>query len=391
MRDEKLMLMDRDAGLAPSRPSQAESREARAVKRVVINGRFLGQPLSGVQRYAGEILRALDALLANGAAPWLEVECLLPPGAQLPTGLRAIRVRAIGMRRGHVWEQIDLAWEAAGAILVNLTNSAPVLHGRQIVTIHDASVLAIPENFTWAYRAWYRALYALLRRGPARFATVSSFSAQEISRCFGIDRARIRIIHNAVEHLAQVTPDPAVIGRFGLKPHGYVLAVGGRSRRKNLKAVEDALRLVEGPPPLVLVGETDRRVFAGDGTDPALRRTIEVGRISDGEMKALFQNALCLVFPSLYEGFGLPPLEAMICGCPAIVSATTSLPEVCAQGAFYCLPDEPETIAQHLRALRQDAGLRRRMVALGLARVARFSWEKSARDLLALILEEIAA
>jgi glycosyltransferase involved in cell wall biosynthesis len=356
---------------------------------VVINGRFLGQAVSGVQRYGREMLRALDALLTEDSLPrFASIEVLVPPDCPARdqgAALRSIRLVRTGRLTGHAWEQLELSWQARRSVLVNLTNSAPLLHGRQIVAIHDASIAAFPDNFTRAYRIWYRLLYAGLRRGPARFITVSKFSAAEIARLFGITPDRIDVVPNAAEHLGQVRTDAAILQRLGLPPQGYVVAVGGRSRRKNLEAAEQALALL-GPAgvPLVLVGRSISRVFAAApaGAGAAI---IELGHLADSEMKALYEHALCLVFPSFYEGFGLPPLEAMSCGCPVICSDAASLPEVCGDAALYFDPASPAALAQRIGSLQASSELRRALIERGRARALRFGWRRSAEALLCVI------
>src|SRR5438105_7080560 len=137
---------------------------------------------------------------------------------------------------------------------------------------------------------------------------------------------------------------------------------------------------------LVAVGGGNSRVFAdvdllGDGLIPA-------GYVTDGELRALYENAACFIFPSFYEGFGLPPLEAMHCGCPVIVSDRASLPEVCGEAAVYCDPDDPADIARQLRLVLTSSALRRELREAGLARARSFGWQRSADQLTELLALE---
>lgn len=358
---------------------------------VVINGRFLGQNLTGVQRYAGQMLRALDArLAADGTPRFASVELHMPQGCAPPPELRVIRPVWVGRRNGHFWEQFELAQSARRAVLISLTNSAPLFHPRQIVTIHDAVIRAFPENYRIAYRVWYRLLYAGLPRGPASFVTVSQFSAGEIERYFGIGRNRLRVIPNAADHLNKLEANYEALRRWGLAQGGYILAVGSGSRLKNIESVEAALDLLAPPrPPLVVVGRREAHVFSQKHR-PKGEDAVYLGTVTDEAMKALYHRALCLVFPSLYEGFGLPPLEAMGNGCPVIVSDTASLPEVCGDAALYCDPASPASIANCIEILRNTGPmLRRRLIRRGFARAANYGWPKSVSILLDLVEERL--
>lgn len=352
---------------------------------LAVNGRFLAQPISGVQRYARELIQALDGVITRaerGALP--SVTVWVPPnvpGEALPSGLQTLRIKRVGRLTGHLWEQIELPHAARDAVLISLTNSAPLLHPRQLVTIHDAAIVKYPADFKWNYRAWYRGLYAGLRRTPARFISVSSFAAGEVARHFGIAADRITVVPNAAEHFLGLAPDRSVLDDLGLAEHGYILAVGGRSRRKNLTAIERALARFEGCPALVVAGGGASRAFAASNAAP-LPNSVFLDHVSDAAIKALYRSAFCLVFPSRYEGFGLPPLEAMACGCPVITSRAASMPEVCGDAALYCDPDRPDTVAANIRLLMTDPALRTKLIARGTERAHLFSWERSAGKLL---------
>lgn len=368
-------------------------------RRLAINGRFLSQSITGVQRYAREIVVGLDRLLVGNSFPrGMEAVLLLPPDIDpahelLNGSLRRIKPIHVGSHTGQMWEQYDLPRAAGGDLLVNLCNSAPLLHRRQIVCIHDAAVKAQPKNYSLAFRIWYHLLHGTLTRSARRIFTVSEFSADEIARCYGADRRGIAVVPNAAEHMAAVLPDPQVLRRHGLVPGGYVFALGGNSRTKNVAAVARALHRIGDPrPKLVVAGHASTRIFSGKGTDggDAEDLGISVGKLSDGELKALYQNALCFVFPSLYEGFGIPPLEAMTCGCPVIVSPLASLPEVCGTAALYADPFNPGDIADKIVRLRDEPSLSLQMRSDGYQRAKFFSWANSAQRLLGVISQELS-
>lgn len=381
--------LQRHARRAEPSGAPAPARGRSGTRRpVVIDGRFLAQPLTGVQRYARELVRALDGRLAAGDDGLGPVSLVRPPDAPPLGGLSAIDERAAGVRAGHAWEQIDLARAARGARLVCLGNAAPLAHPRVVVALHDAGVYAIPDSYGLAFRLAYRAQFAWFARRAERIVTVSSFSASELARHAGVDPARTAVVPNGASHLAAVAPDRSVLARRGLAPGGYVLAIGSPKRHKNLAAVAAALSLLPEPRPrLAVAGNVNPRgLAAAQAPDDA----VLLGGVSEGELKALYAHALCLAFPSFYEGFGIPPLEAMACGCPAVVARTSSLPEVCGDAALYCDPRDPATLADAIGRLRDEPGLRADLAARGRARAALFTWDAAAGRLLG-VLAELAA
>lgn len=354
-------------------------------RRLVINGRFLSQATTGVQRYAHEIVRAMDLCLAErDTLDGREVVLLAPPDAR-PFGgdLRRIRTVRAGRRGGQWWEQVELPRLARNDVLLSLANSGPLVHRRHMVCIHDAAVHATPENYSAAFRLWYRVLHRTLAHRARRLITVSAFSASEIERCYGHAADRIAIVPNSAEHIRAVVPSAGILERHGLRRGEYVFALGG-TRSKNAAAVSRALRgLPEPRPRLVVAGRANGRVFGRHGDEGTGAGAVHLGAVSDGELKALYQGALCFVFPSRYEGFGIPPLEAMTCGCPVVVSRAASLPEACGAAALYCDPDDPDDIARAIAAVSRDPALRAALVRAGLVRAGSFRWQDSAARLLA--------
>lgn len=347
---------------------------------VFINGRFLTQPISGVQRYAQEIVTALDALAGDGALPARYV-LLTPPGARtLP--LRHIATQTIGKRAGHYWDQVDYARAASRGTALCLAMTGPVALRRQVVVIHDAAVQRHPEHFSKPYVFAHSWLDRLLAR-RAVVATVSEFSRRELADVLPVAAKDIVVAPNGAEHLS-IAPDTGVVERLELTPGGYFLTLGNLTRNKNLAVALRALaRLEPGSAKLVAVGRMDRSVFGSAGLPEPGADVLLPGRLDDAEVAGLMQGARALIFPSIYEGFGIPPLEAFVNECPVLASTAPAVQEVCGDAADYFEPHDDATLARLMQMLLDDhdGALRRDRLAKGKERVARYTWRGSAQIL----------
>lgn len=338
-----------------------------------INGNFLNEPLTGVQQYATAMVRQIDSLLCgHGFAGFHEAVLLVPEGTECPFPLRRLKLEIVRFGRGNLWEQTALPYRSRGGLLLNLCNRAPLLKCRQFLVIHDAAVGATPERFSRRFRLFWRTCYRIFGRTLPAFATVSEFSRQELRTYFGIPEEKINVIYPGVEHLPGKEADSEFLGRLGIKGKSYLLAFGGTTN-KNLRIIIRALPFLPSDLLLVVVGKCDEK------TPPALReRIVQAGRVADEELIALYKSAACLVFPSLYEGFGLPPIEAMSLGCPVVAARRAALPEVCRDAALYCEAEDEKDVAAKIALLLCDDNLAESLRKRGLARAAEFSWEKAA-------------
>ncbi len=336
---------------------------------LLVNGRFLTQGLTGVQRFALETTRAL--------APIAAIRVIAPPGARDEWGVATQRVGRLG---GHAWEQFDLPRHVRGAVLLNLCNTAPLALRRQVVVVHDAATFAVPQAYSWRFRTWYRLMqHGLVQRG-AVFATVSAFARDQIAHHLGADPADIAVLGEGAEHILRTPADHTLHARLGLA-RPYVLAVGSLAPHKNLAALSATAALLAGRGmDLVLTGDLTPRVFAHGA--PALPQPARpVGRVDDSGLRALYERASCFVFPSLHEGFGLPAIEAMTCGCPVVAARAGALPEVCGDAAMLVDPTDPADIAAAVKRVTGDSAFTARMRAAGLARARLFTWPAAAQAL----------
>jgi glycosyltransferase involved in cell wall biosynthesis len=344
---------------------------------LAVNGRFLTQGVTGVQRFAAEVTAAL-------ARTGTTLRILAPQDA--PERFAGLQVERLGSRGGQAWEQLDLPRAAGGDLLLNLGNTAPLLRGsRQIVVIHDAGVFDTPESYTLAFRSWYRTLHFTLPRLGARIVTVSQFSRGRLAERLRLNPTRIEVMPEGGEHVLRTPADTGVLARHGLAPRGYALAVGTRAAHKNLAALRDAAALLAARGMVLAVAGAVRGAVFGGPADAEGSGVRTLGRVSDAELRALYENALCLVFPSRYEGFGIPPLEAMWCGCPVLAARAGAVPEVCGDAALWFEAEGVATPATALARLLDEPGLADRLRAAGQARARLYSWDAAARRLLELV------
>jgi hypothetical protein len=276
-----------NAPAAPSFDKAAAAASARV--RIVINGRFLTQAVTGVQRYAIELTKALDELLGRGVidAERYRFELLAPSSGAADLPLRHIQIRRHGNLSGLLWEQFELPWLARDALLINLCNAAPLAVSRQLVTMHDAAVHAVPQSYSRAFRAWYKLLLPTVGRVARRVITVSQFSRSEITRRFGVAESKCVVIGEGKEHMQKVVADKSVLERHGIGKRPYVLAVSSASR---IRTSGQSFRPSSGSAPrlldLVIAGGANPRIFRY-GRQPAGFRSssgLRVRRRSQGAL-----------------------------------------------------------------------------------------------------------
>jgi glycosyltransferase involved in cell wall biosynthesis len=343
--------------------------------RLYVNGRFLTQRQTGVQRFALETLMALDAQW--GSDPRLRSlppPIVLTPRETAAPNLRHLEFRPFGKLQGHAWEQLELPAASSDGFLLNFGATGPLLKRRQLVTVHDAAVHVVPEAYSFPFRAWYKTLIPLLGRSTAGVVTVSQFSKTQLQKHFRIPTSKLWLTSEGREHIERTPEAPNVVEAHGLKPGEYFLAVSSLSPHKNFGVISQALKhLIGSGITVAIVGQTDSAVFhALSDQETSLVKLL--GYVSDSELKTLLVNALALIHPSRYEGFGLAPLEAMAVGCPVLASNAAAIPEVCGDAVWYFAPQDAVGLAELMTQLANDPSARAALRAAGLLRARNFRW-----------------
>lgn len=352
-----------------------------------INARFLTQSVTGVQRVGVEVVKALNGLISQNPdiLNHLEFEMLAPKNILRELKLQHIPLRCVGRLKGHLWEQIELPWFARKAFLIGLCNVAPLLKRNQMVTIHDASVFPAGDTYSFAFRTWYRILYPGLGKISRRIITVSEFSKHELMQFAGISPKKIVVITNGKEHIRDIKADMSIYEQIPENGKPFILAVSSMSQNKNFKTFMTAIELLDNRDfNIVIAGGTNPKVFSRQNIE--LPQSIHyLGYVSDEALKALYEKATAFIYPSTYEGFGLPPVEAMACGCPVIVSSIAPLREVCGDSVLYCNPYDPQDIANKMCKIIRDEKLRQNLIEKGHKKVKQYCWSKTAYRYLEII------
>jgi glycosyltransferase involved in cell wall biosynthesis len=369
--------------------------------RVAVNALFLRYPHTGIGQYLLHVITAL-----GNQYPDDEYRLLLPAGdLAAPACSPNVTIEQVSMQGpgGHrlekfLWEQrvFPQAGQRRGAEVLHVPYFATPF--RQplptVVTIHDVIPLRLPVYKTSGAVHAYHVLVSRASRRAPLILTVSEYSKRDIQATLGIPAERIRVVLEAAGPQFRPVEDPLALAaarqRYGLGER-YLLYVGGFDDRKNVGALIKAFArlLAETEEPalqLMVAGDTSR---LGGATYPDWRplaeqlgvmERIRTGHVADADLPPLYSAATAFVYPSLYEGFGLNPLEAMACGAPIICSNRTSLPEVVGSAALLVDPQEPAAMAAAMARVLSDAELRAALRQQSLAQAAQFSWERAARE-----------
>ena len=323
---------------------------------VAINARAAARrEIGGVERWARELSRRLPELNPG------RYDVLRPPAA-------------LAHAAGQAWEQLALPLAARRAeLILSPANLAPLVGRRNVVVIHDATPFREPSWYGRAYGAWHRALLPRIATRARLLIAPSEHVRSELADLFGLPPDRVAAIAPGVDPSFASPGDPQpLLRRLGLQ-RPYVLAVGTDSTRKNLGLL-DAItpELASNGLDVAIAGSSRPYMPAGSGRRSARR----LGYVPDADLPALYAGAAAFALPSLYEGFGLPCVEAMAAGTPVVAADRAALPEACGGAALLADPDDPDAFAAALLAAAGPE--RERLTAAGRKRAAGLTWERTA-------------
>jgi len=352
--------------------------------KVYLNGRFLTRPLSGVQRTAYEMVKAMDDLIAQNPAHYNAITFILIYSGEIlnTIELKQIKLLKRGLLTGNLWEQLELPLYTAGHLLVSMCSISTLFKRKQLLIVHDASFLVNKNFFSRGFRMWYKFAIPLIAKLSRHVITVSNFSKGELVNHGNMDADKIEVIYNAANHILRFNnPDPEFIDKINaLKP--YCLSVSSLGANKNFQGLSTAINKIDFANYHMLIAGGEMRTLK---TVIPNTNVTYLGYVTNNELKYLYSNASLFVFPSFYEGFGIPPLEAMISGCPVVASNTSSMPEVLGDACEYFNPANPDDIAGKIDALINNPHRLSELRDKGYERAARYNWEKSGKQLYNLI------
>lgn len=328
---------------------------------ILINGRFLSRPVTGVERYALD----MSALILKNRP---EASFIVPARGGSVPHKRTIRS---GTGHGHFWEQTTLARESRKSdLLVNLANTGPLMGGKQIVAIHDLAFWHHPEWFKKGFARAYRELIPRLARQAQHIITVSECSKRDLCRTLAIDPNKITVVPPYTQFRA-IHDKPSRMDR------PYLLMVGTLDPRKNIsKAIEAFKRIANKNVDLVIVG---RKIKSFRRIEPYIDdpRITLLDNVTDDHLETLYKGATALVSTSVFEGFGLPLLEAMACGTPVIASDLPVFREQFSDAPYYVNHNDVGQISNAIDRFIYHEDLARFHSRKGVALANTFTAERS--------------
>jgi len=366
--------------------------------RIGFNCRFFhADYVTGVERYARNLL---CSLIENNSGHEL---VLFGCGQESVPGFNQAEVRFSGWCGyksaicRQLWEQIILPGLASSSkvdVLINPANTAPLRFGRNVMVIHDLAFLEHPEWFSQGFRVLYNLVVPRAARRAESIITVSEFSRSRIIELLHVDPQKVHVVYQGKDSVFKPASDEEIArttSKFNIS-RPYILFVGSIAPRKNLKTAISAYNLVRQRlstmHTFVVVGVNSFQ-FPKMEVTAAPEGVMLVGYAGDDDLPGLYTGADVLVYPSLYEGFGLPPLEAMACGTPVITSNCSSLPEVVGNAGLMTDPTDVGALADAICSVLTDNQLAQTLSSRGLEQAGQFTWQKTAKRTLEVLTTSI--
>lgn len=353
------------------------------MKKIYFNLYFLAKNnQTGVPRFAINLLLELDKLFAQFTRQDYVFIGLTPnlPGMKLPD-FNQIKIRKVG-RISHqsIWEQLVLPFLCLDGFLVNLCNYAPIFKANQLCVIHDCLVFRYPQSYSKKFALINKVFHKCIVKFTRHIITVSNFSKKEIINCIGKPKNEILVLGNSAENFLHYIPDLSILDDYQLKQEQYILTVFSQ-KNSFYKNVTNFVKAINGLNiKCVCVGNLDQK-YLGDNPN-----IIRVGFVSDNQLKALYANAYAFICPSLYEGFGIPLLEAMASQCPVIASDIEVFREVGHAAMLYFNPYDIADMREKINYLIEHPELRDKFINLGHQITPKYQWHKLAATLLKVII-----
>jgi glycosyltransferase involved in cell wall biosynthesis len=325
-------------------------------------------------RYASELTPLLKKYCT-------EILFITPKGVRQKKLAEKLGAFEYGNFKGYLWEQVELPIllkKLGNPLLFNLSNTGPVFYKNQVTVIHDIAFIKNPGWYSRRAALAFKIVISRSAKISKQIITLSEFTKCELIRHLKIHPEKVKVINGAAPQRIIDLSEKEYENRYG----EYILTVSSLQPRKNISGLIDSFnKLQDKNLKLVIAGSEDRKIFS----DPLLyssgnQNIIFTGYISDKELTGLYKNAKLFVYPSLYEGFGFPPLEALVCGTPVLVSNTSSLPETCKSNADYFNPYDQHSLIRELKKiLNSDTNKDNKK---GFIDRMSYSWENSAHTII---------